>query len=164
MKLVKLCILCLLLYVTGLSATTQSHTQAAIKLLEVTQSQSLTDGMVDEMKQLLSDIPIGDDLTGQQQKLFETFQIKMYLLIDTRLSWDTLKSDYAAIYTESYSEDELNQLIDFYESPIGKKLLTNSATINEALANIPQNNLNILMTEMQSAAQAVMHEINEQKQ
>ena len=164
MKLIQLCILCLLFHAAGISATSDSHTQAAIKLLEVTQSQSLTDGMVNEMKQLLGDIPVSDDLTQEQQKLFETFQIKMYLLIDTRLSWDTLKSEYADIYTESYTEEELNQLISFYESPLGQKLLANSETINTALADIPQHNLNILMTEMQTAAQAVTQEINQLKQ
>ena len=164
MKLIQLCILCLLLHTAGVSAASETHTQAAIKLLEVTQSQSLTDGMVNEMKQLLSDIPVADDLTIEQQRLFEAFQIRMYLLIDTRLSWDTLKSEYANIYTESYTEEELNQLISFYESPLGKKLLANSATINAALADIPQHNLNILMSEMQTAAQTVTQEINQLKQ
>jgi len=166
MKLIQLAFASLLFHSISTTAVVASdnHTQAAFKLLEVTNSQSLTDGMVTEMKQLLSDMPVGEDLTEQQQKLFDTFRIKMYVLIDSMLSWETLRSEYARIYTDNYTESELQQLISFYDSPIGQKVLSSTATINTALANVPQNNLNTLMTEMQTAAQVVMQEINQLKQ
>lgn len=166
MKLISLAFASLLLF--SINTTTviasDNHTQAAFKLLEVTNSQSLTDGMVTEMKQLLSDMPVGEDLTEQQQKLFDNFRVKMYVLIDSMLSWETLKPEYARIYTDNYTESELKQLISFYDSPIGQKVISSTASINTALANVPQNNLNILMSEMQTAAQAVMQEINQLKQ
>jgi hypothetical protein len=37
-------------------------------------------------------------------------------------SWDVLKTEFAKIYAAEYTEDELNQLTAFYNSPLGKKL------------------------------------------
>ena len=164
MKLAYLIAPYLLLLSMGTMAASESHTQAAFKLLEVTSSQTLANGMVTEMKQLLSDIPVGDELSDQQQQLFQDFQTNMHSLIDSKLGWDQLKPEYAEIYTDSYSESELDQLVKFYKTPLGQKLLDNAGATNEALAAIPQNHLNTLMSEMQSEAQTVMQKINELKQ
>ena len=164
MKLTHLIASGLILLSHTVMAASDSHTQAAFKLLEVTSSQTLTDGMVTEMKQLLSDIPAGESLTNEQQRLFQDFQASMHQLIESKLSWAKLKSEYAEIYTDSYSEDELTQLTTFYQTPLGQKLLDNAGTINAALADIPQKHLDTLMTEMQSAARTTMQKINELKQ
>jgi hypothetical protein len=37
-------------------------------------------------------------------------------------SWDVLKDDLAKIYSAEFTEDELNQLTTFYNSPLGKKV------------------------------------------
>lgn len=164
MKLTHLIATCLILLNHSAMAASESHTQAALKLLEVTNSQRLVDGMVSEMKQLLSGIPTGENLSTKQQQLFEDFQANMNSLIESNLSWEKLKPEYAEIYTDSYSEDELIQLTTFYQTSLGKKLLENASATNTALADIPQKHLDTLMTEMQTAAQIVMQEINELKQ
>jgi len=139
-----------------------SHTQAALALLELTNSQQLADGMVVEMKQLIDEIPHGD-LSVTQQQLFASFQQKMRALIDATLSWSALKVEYAQVYMATYSEQELKALTHFYQTPLGKKVLASTTTINEALITIPQTHVDTLMTQMHAEAQAVMQNINDEK-
>ena len=39
------------------------------------------------------------------------------------MSWDSLKADYARIYAEAFTEDELRQIITFYKTPAGQKAI-----------------------------------------
>lgn len=145
-------------------ATDASHTQAALKLLEVTNSHNLTEEMITEVKQRLDELSISEALNSQQTDLFEKFQRDMRALIDTRLKWDTLKIEYAAIYTRTYSESELTQLTTFYQTELGQKLLSNAGSVSHAFAQIPQRHMDELIPEMQIAAQQVMQAINDQAQ
>lgn len=164
MKLICSTALACMLFGTSVIADSESHTQAAYKLLEVTNSQTLADGMVTEMKSMLSNLPIDDSLSVEQEKLFLDFQTEMQLLIESKLSWTQLKPEYATVYTSTYSEDELNQLITFYQSALGQKVLANAGSISTSLDEVPQKHINKLISEMQTAAQAVMQKINLLKQ
>ncbi len=39
------------------------------------------------------------------------------------MSWESLKEDFITIYTEEFTADEINDLIEFYGSPTGKKAI-----------------------------------------
>jgi hypothetical protein len=37
------------------------------------------------------------------------------------MGWDSIKGDLAKIYSEKFTVDEMNELIKFYKTPVGKK-------------------------------------------
>src|SRR5262245_13533873 len=39
------------------------------------------------------------------------------------MSWSSLKGDFIKMYSDAFSEDELNQIRKFYETPAGKKMV-----------------------------------------
>jgi hypothetical protein len=58
------------------------------------------------------------------------------------MTWDNMKPRFVALYCEHYSEQELRELIAFYETPLGKKtlevtpeIMRRSALIGGELAN-----------------------------
>ena len=48
------------------------------------------------------------------------------------MSWETLQPDYVALYAELFTAEELQGLLDFYTSPIGRRLVEKSAAIAAA--------------------------------
>ena len=106
--------LLLLLFVVALSATSSAQsntkTEKVRKLLEVTGSTSLSKQMIDNIvemyKQSYSDV---------QQTFWEEFR--------KEANAEELQSQIIPIYEKYYTEEELTQLIAFYESPLGRKVV-----------------------------------------
>jgi hypothetical protein len=46
-------------------------------------------------------------------------EAKVGALIDTRLSWDQLKPEFAKLYSDSFTEEELDGLLAFGKTPTG---------------------------------------------
>ena len=53
----------------------------------------------------------------------EAVQPMMREFFREHLNWSSLEPEYVRVYTEVFSERELRDLIAFYESPLGQKML-----------------------------------------
>lgn len=97
--------------------TTQTFTPAHLKAAEqVLISAGMNDqfgNMVNTMLEQSSGSVPADKREGFM-KVMKTFMGKYF-------TWDLLKDKMAAIYAAEFTEDELNQIATFYNSPLGKK-------------------------------------------
>ncbi|HJO92883.1 MAG TPA: DUF2059 domain-containing protein [Victivallales bacterium] len=73
-----------------------------------------------------------------QKKTKITMRIKKLMkAIMLNYPWDEMKAEYAEIYAKSFTLDELNGLIKFYQSPAGQKFLSRKPKLTrELLKNI----------------------------
>lgn len=143
---------------TGFADET-SHQQAAAELLEVTHSDEIAASLIDEMKQLIDEIPQSDELNAEQSKLLTDFKLEMQTLITNTFGWSAMQEDYSKVYADAYTEEELKQLTAFYKTDLGQKLLEHGNDVAEALDQIPQQRIETLMPQMQQSAQAIMLKI-----
>jgi len=91
-----------------------SQLKAAENFLIATGINSQFGGIVDNMINT-SSAQVPEAQRGEFVNVMKRFMVKYY-------SWDILKGEFAKIYATEYTEDELNQLTAFYNSPLGKKL------------------------------------------
>jgi uncharacterized protein len=60
------------------------------------------------------------------------------------------KEDLSSVYSSNFSSAEINDLVNFYNSPTGKKYLEKSSEVQKAMQNIMlQKYIPILQTELQ---------------
>ena len=62
--------------------------------------------------------------------------------------FDELGNEMARLYATSFTEQELKDLLAFYKSPLGKKLLTEQPKIADASLRFAQNWANVLSDEV----------------
>jgi len=91
-----------------------SQLKAAEQLLIATGINNQFGGIVDNMISA-SSAQIPETQRGEFINVMKRFMVKYY-------SWDALKVEFAKMYAAEYTEDELNQLTAFYNSPLGKKV------------------------------------------
>jgi hypothetical protein len=91
-----------------------SQLKAAEQLLIATGINNQFGGIVDNMISA-SSAQIPEAQRGEFINVMKRFMVKYY-------SWDALKVEFAKMYASEYTEDELNQLTAFYNSPLGKKV------------------------------------------
>lgn len=66
------------------------------------------------------------------------------------LTDEELKVDIAAIYAEVFTVEELRGVVDFYRSPIGKKLVERMPELMQKTMLITQDRMKAMMPELQS--------------
>jgi len=61
---------------------------------------------------------------------------RLYTLVATKYDWNKLQTEYENVYFDLYTEEELNGILTFYKSPIGKALLAKTPEANARLLQI----------------------------
>lgn len=106
--------LLLFAFVVVLSSTSFAQTtpksQTVRKLLEVTGSANLNKQMIDNIVEMYK-----GSYSDVQQTFWEEFR--------KEANMEELQNLIIPIYEKYYTEEELTQLIAFYESPLGRKLI-----------------------------------------
>lgn len=95
------------------AGTSPSHRAAAARLLEVTRARATHEGV--------ADAPLPAPLQGMAG--MEAMQPVMREFFREHLGWTSLEPEFVRVYTEVFTEPELRELIAFYQTPLGRKLL-----------------------------------------
>lgn len=102
---------------------TDSHKKTTLQLLDVTNSKAYSDQMMASMRSMLDERLNSLNIPTRGPSKSSLYIKEVYSWIDEAYSWEKLKEIYASVYIEAYTEDEMKELIDFYHSPLGRKIL-----------------------------------------
>ncbi len=91
-------------------------------------------------------------LKGQELQNMEELNRMMMDLVSKELNWEKLKVPIINIYAESFTAEELEAMIKFYESPVGKKLLEKQPEMQQKTMQLMQTIMMKLMPEMEKIA------------
>jgi uncharacterized protein len=114
-----------LLILVPLVAWSEPPSDAAIRrLLEVTEVRKGIDLLVGDldanMQTAMRTALEGRQLTPPQQEAMDRMRGRMVELFRKQLSWERLETMSVSLYRDSFTSDEVNGLIAFYESPLGR--------------------------------------------
>ena len=98
---------------TGTSAASDSQRQAVARLFELTHMQRLIEESVDGVLALQ---------IAQNPALAE-HKNALRAFLEKYIGWQGLKDDLAAMYLQSFTVAELDEMNAFYSSPTGQKVL-----------------------------------------
>jgi uncharacterized protein len=108
------------------------HLALARKYVDLTDKSdiyavSLVETAVRTMSTILRTNPdIQDPVNAAIEKTLTTYKERKGELLD----------QFARVYALNFSMDELQQIVTFYESPVGQKLATANSTLNESLQSV----------------------------
>jgi hypothetical protein len=110
------------------------HLALARKYIDLTDKSSiyevaLVETAVQTMRTIVSQNPeIVEPVNTAITKALDTYKGKKGDLMD----------QFARVYALNFTMDELQQIVTFYESPVGAKLATANATINQSIQTVMQ--------------------------
>jgi len=73
----------------------------------------------------------------------------VYDLIAKEMDWNTVKKDYAALYASTFTEEELQGVIDFYKSPAGKSFVAKQPELMKKSMELNQAKMSAIMPQIQ---------------
>jgi hypothetical protein len=144
----------LLLASTGIHAQ-QPTPESVDKLLAATQSEKVLDALFANMDQMMRQSMVmaarKEKLTAEQQRLLDVLPGKFVKVMREEMSWDKLQPMYAQIYRENFTQEDIDGLIAFYESPTGKVFVQKMPGVVQKTAVMMQSRMAPIMQKMQAA-------------
>lgn len=124
------------------------------RLLAVTESRKLYDGMMGQLDRMGDEVAQrsfeGQALTDEQKDIVKKMQMKMARVVKQDMTWESLETFYIRIYKDSFTQDEVNGMLAFYEAPTGQAVVKKLPVVMQEV-----------MTEMQKRLVPLMHKIKQ---
>jgi hypothetical protein len=87
----------------------------------------------------------------QQNPALAAYQPQMKAFLNKYMSWASLKDDMAKLYMAEFTENELNELTKFYQTPLGKKTIQKMPTLMAKGAEIGQKRVQEHLPELEAS-------------
>ncbi|MFI8481140.1 DUF2059 domain-containing protein [Pseudomonas sp. NPDC078700] len=122
-------------------ADAASHAADAERFLQLAHADKLAVPVYAQVQQMFAQRYAQSGAGGEKKALLETYQAKADAVLDQSISWNKVKPDLVKLYTTNFTEQELKELIKFYESPVGAKVLKTMPRLTAQSAELTQSKL-----------------------
>ncbi len=126
MKRIFLAVICIVMLTSTVATADQAgEKKAVLKMLEITNARNMSVQIMKSMEAMM-DRQFQTEtvkLSPKGQEALMAIRKDTVKWLQENFSWDQMKDMYVDIYTQVFTEDEINQLVQFYQSPLGKKML-----------------------------------------
>lgn len=97
------------------------------RLLEVTRARQTLDAMLPQVeasqRQMVAQMTAGRELDAAQQERIERTLAASAESVRKALAWDNLEPVYRDIYRQTFTSEDIDAIIGFYESAAGQRML-----------------------------------------
>ncbi|WP_341305214.1 DUF2059 domain-containing protein [Pseudomonas sp. TMP25] len=138
-------------------ADAKSHSADAERFLLLARADRLAVPVFTQVQQMFAQRFAESNAPQSEKALLETYQAQANAALEQAVGWDMLKPDMVKLHTRNFNEQEMKDLIRFYESPLGKKVLEQMPSLTAQSAQLTQSKLetavpkvNQLLAEMTS--------------
>ncbi len=131
-------------------------TEASIdQLVTLTHSPNTLDAMTAaverSIRQGVEASTHGKSLTAQQQKAVQVIPDQIMQFVRQQLNWAKLKPLVAQAYMETYSQEEVDELIRFFGSPVGRRFVDKQPQLVQRMSAATQQLVATALPKFQAA-------------
>jgi hypothetical protein len=145
----------------GVAAKEDPHRAAVEELLVLIKQDQLIEQMYPQMKQLAMQQLRQADIPAEQSPLIEKYLDQLFVAMQEEMSWDKMKDELVQLYMSVYTEQEIRDLITFYRSSTGQKMIEKIPLLMEQSIVITQKHTQAMMPKIQKIIQEMITEIGE---
>ncbi|MGK9064305.1 DUF2059 domain-containing protein [Stutzerimonas chloritidismutans] len=143
------------IFSTQASADQAGHAAKAEQFLELVNADRLSVPVYAQVQQMFAERFAQAGAPEDKRALLERYQSQADAALDKAIGWEQVKPDLVTLYTEAFTEQELADLNAFYQSELGRKMLSRLPQLNARSAQVTQAKLesavpqvNKLLTDM----------------
>ncbi|MNM87556.1 hypothetical protein D3C81_997420 [compost metagenome] len=122
-------------------ADTASHNASAEKFLMMAHADKLGTPVYMQVQQMFAQRFEQTKAPASKKAVLDSYQAKANAALDQAIGWKKLKPDMVKLYTTTFTESELKDLVAFYQSPLGKKVLEKMPQVTQQSAQLTQRKL-----------------------
>jgi len=122
--------------------------QELFTLLHVDQISAQIMANLNRQMQGLSVHQFGATPTAEQQKQFGDFQARVDGLVQQTVGWKTVEPDFLKLYSDTYTEPEVDSFLAFYKSPAGQTMLAKSPEVASKSLALTQQRMSTIEAQL----------------
>ncbi|TMH03840.1 MAG: DUF2059 domain-containing protein [Betaproteobacteria bacterium] len=100
----------------------------------------------------------GKSLSAEQQRYLEATPQRFVTIMREELSWENLKPMYIEIYRDSFTQEEIDGLIAFYQSPVGMAFVNKMPIVMQKSMTSMQARMQPIMEKMKAATRQALED------
>ena len=150
-----------LLFCVSISAMAgeKSSRESVEKLMELTEVSKMIDAMYAQVDQMFEGMAEQLGVTEAERPAFDKYMKKLAVLMREEMSWAKIKEPTIDIYLRNFSESEIQSLIEFYGSDIGRRMTEKMPIVMQESMGISQAMFKDAMPKIQALAAELQSEI-----
>lgn len=113
--------------------------------------EAIHGNMEQSMRQGMQAAAGNKTLTPEQQKLLQTLPAKMTEFLRQEMSWAALKPLLVGVYVETFDQEEIDALTQFFRTPVGQRYIDKQPVVAQRSAAAAQQLLLPLVPKLQAA-------------
>ena len=137
------------------------------KLFEVSAIQQTTLDQMIKLREvvdaMVNDTVVQQKLTPPQteelKKRLPVFSSTLQKIVEEEMSWEKIKPSYTKIYTNNFTQEEVNGLIAFYKSPTGRAFLAKMPQVNEEITKASVDRLPFITSRVKKASEQFLEKL-----
>lgn len=150
---------------TAASSDDSARRAKVEELIRVTKLDQLMSQMSTQMtarmKQAAAQQNARHPYTPDQQKAVDDYITQIQKITLDAVSWDKVKSQVLAIYTETYTDSELDGILAFYRSPSGQAFIAKSPQLMTKTMQLVNEQMTVVQPQIQKANEEFAHKMQE---
>jgi len=83
----------------------------------------------------------GPDISPENKAKFDVLQEKILQTVDAQVGWKVLEPQYVRLYTDTYTEEEINGIVAFYKTPAGAAMIAKSPELSTKSIQLVQSKM-----------------------
>lgn len=122
------------------SKTAKIHEFFKVAKMDRLSAQIMQNAM-DQAKSGAVEKIFGVNLTAEQQQRVGPFYEKLGKIMSDTLGWNNLEPEYTRLYSDAYTEQQIDDLLAFYKSPSGQVMIEKTPLLVQQANAIVQQRL-----------------------
>lgn len=136
------------------AVTPDEKTQLALELMEASQADKAFEMLEPMLRQQMMDSLSSTMGCKAAQPVIESVSAEFAASFSASVDVEKLKVDAAAIYAETFEVDELRAMVDFYQSPVGRKLISRMPELMQQSMSLMQDSMKDMLPRIKKIVEA----------
>lgn len=154
---------CVFVYASSCLASVESHRAAVEAMLHLTEIDKLIDPMMNQVQAMIQQQVDQMNLADDAKPVVKKYNDKIIALMKKELAWDKMKTDLIDIYINVYTEEEINAIVAFYKTPVGRKMLEKMPELLQQTMAVTQSQVQRIIPDLQAISQEMENELTQLK-
>ncbi|MEX6502190.1 DUF2059 domain-containing protein [Pseudomonas zhanjiangensis] len=122
-------------------ADAASHSADAERFLRLARADKLLVPVYAQVQQMFAQRFAESGAPDSQRALLERYQAKANAALDRAVGWEQIKPAMIELYTDRFDEQEMRELLAFYQSALGRKVLEQMPLLTAQSSQMAQDKL-----------------------
>ena len=129
------------------------------QLLDLIDADLMIDNVYDQMNQVMAQTADQMKIQPGERAVLDRYHSRVTELLKSDFSWEKLKPPMIDLYLKHYSDQEISDMITFYQTPSGKSLLKKMPLVMRDSVQLSQQKMQVVFPKIQQLIEEMATEI-----